>query len=316
MTTKKLFLSTIKRGSQKHQITGHLFNLDPTTFHITKKVDIPEPTTKKGFWNPRGGNRGARGITVHNNILYVATATRIRKYDLNLNYLGEIQNKRFAGLHNIHANSSGIVALSTIHDLVVKVDYSGNTLWEWHGHKSKLLQKTFKFAPRKIDYNIYNKNNAAMDNYLKEDRLHLSGSCIHNNKLLILSGRKNFVVEIVAPNKENVYMHDRTLAAAHDIVWVNNLMYVNNTRNQSISVYNNGKHIKVINTKMYDATRKIDQFATAGWQRGLHKYDNDHLLVGTSPLTVFLLNIRTGKIPHKWKLDNDIKHCSYSLLLH
>jgi hypothetical protein len=315
MGDKKLFLSTIKRGSKQHQITGCLFELHPSTLEVIKKLDIPEPSIKKGFWNPRGGNRGARGLTFYNGVVYVATATVIRKYDLNLNYLGEIKNKRLAGLHNIHADKHGIAALSTLHDLVVKVDYSGKTLWEWHGHRSKVLQKTFKFNARAIDFDVYNKGDKAMNRYLADDRLHLSGSCIHNNRLFVLSGKRGCIIEVCSPNKEKLYLHDKTLNAGHDIVWIKNLMYVNSTRNQSVRVYQGKKPVRTITSKIFNPNKKINQFSTAGWQRGLHKYDENTLLVGTSPLTVFLLDINTGKVRHRKTLDNDIKHSSYSLLM-
>jgi len=95
---------------------------------------------------------------------------------------------------------------------------------------------------------------------------------------------------------------------------MDDLMYVNSTRNQSVYVYRGNKHVKTIDSKMYKLDKKANQFSTVGWQRGLCKYDKDTLLVGTSPLTVFLLDIRTGKMKYKEKLDNDVKHCSYSLL--
>ena len=311
----KIFLSTVKRGSKKHQLTGCLFELHPENFSAIKKIDITEPTTAQGFWNPRGGNRGARGLTVHNGTLYVATATVIRKYDLNLNYLGEINNKKLAGLHSIHADKHGILALSTLHDLVVKIDFKGNTLWEWHGHRSKLLQKKFKFTGRTIDFNVYNKNETAMQSYINDDRLHFSGSCVHNGRIFILSGKRGCIIEVCSPTTDKIHLYDKTLNSAHDIVFINNLMYVNSTRNQNVHVYHGTKHIKTLNSKIYRPHTQVNQFSTVGWQRGLCKYDENTLLVGTSPLTVFLLDVRTGKVKDKKKLDNDIKHCSYSLLV-
>ena len=295
-------------------MTGCLFELHPSKFNVLKKIDIPEPSIQQGFWNPRGGNRGARGLTVYNNTLYVATATVIRKYDLNLNYLGEIKNKKLAGLHSIHADKHGILALSTLHDLVIKVDYSGNTLWQWHGHRSNLLQKKFKFNARAIDFNVYNKNETIMQQYINADRLHFSGSCVHNNRIFVLSGKRGCIIEICSPTKDKIYLHDNTLNSAHDIVFIKDLMYVNSTRNQNVHVYRRNNHIKTIHSEIHKPRKKVNQFSTVGWQRGLCKYNESTLLVGTSPLTVFLLDVNTGKVKYKKKLDSDVKHCSYSLL--
>jgi hypothetical protein len=282
---RRIFLTTVKRGEKK-SITGFLYEINWKRGKAKKIAPILEPTIKKGFWNPRGGNRGGRGIKLFNNVLYVATATTIRKYDSKLNHIGTIRNNRFKGLHDILIDREGIIASSTAYDLIIKVDFSGKTIWEKRFHDKRLLK----------------------------DSLHLNNICRINNEIYFLSNKKKGVYRVVVNNKKKLF-RDINLQHPHDVVQISSSeIMVNNTTKQKLHIYNfkTGNFVRSINTRIYNiGTSK--HFASPGWQRGLTHFFGDSYLVGTSPLTLFSVNIKSNKIGKIVKLDKSIAHCSYDI---
>jgi hypothetical protein len=282
---RRIFLTTVKRGEKK-SITGFLYEIDWRQGKAKKIIPIPEPTIKDGFWNPRGGNRGGRGVKVFKNVLYVATATTIRKYDSKLNYIGTIQNDRFKGLHDILVDASGIIASATSYDLIIKVDFSGRTMWERRFNTKKRLA----------------------------DSLHLNSLWKFGKDLHFLSNKARGVFKVVGKNKKSVVV-DRKLQTPHDIVRISpSEIMINNTPNQKLHIYNfkTGKFVRSIDTRIHN-TRKSKHFSSAGWQRGLAHFFGNHYLVGTSPLTIFAVNVKTSKVGKIIRLDRNVAHCSYSI---
>ena len=73
-------------------MTGYLVEIDWTTSEIVAHVPLPTGADDSVFWNPRGGNRGGRGIVCHDNKLYVATACTVLVYDADLTQIGEVES--------------------------------------------------------------------------------------------------------------------------------------------------------------------------------------------------------------------------------
>ena len=94
------------------------------------------------------------------------------------------------------------------------------------------------------------------------------------------------------------------------------MLLINDTINQAVRVYNleNARFSKVINTKIY-GKKKAVQFAKPGWQRGLAHLKQSRFLIGTSPATVFEIDIIDERIHNIFKIDTDVRHCIHGLTL-
>jgi len=284
---RRVFLTTVKRGSNK-ELTGYLLELNWYEGTIKQKVAIPEPSIEKeGFWNPRGGNRGCRGIKHHNGFLYVATATTIRKLDRTLNLVQTITHPLFSGIHDILVDDEGITISCSLRDLILKVDFEGNTLWK-------------KF----------------LGPYEDKDTMHINNLCVHQGNLLFLSCKNKQIYELNKNGSCQLLIEDGGLGAPHDICSLpNGNIAVNNTQGQSVCIYSLEKHkrVRTISTNVHSTKHRSVHFARAGWQRGMTHFAGASYLVGTSPLTVFLLNLQTGKVDKIVKLSNNVAHCSYNI---
>lgn len=316
MRDRDVFVSTVIRGSKNPKVSGKLFYLKWPSGKIVSKCNIPATTKTAPFWNTRGGNRGGRGVFFHRNHVYVATAVTIRKYTKGLKFVKEIYNPKFCGLHEIWVDNSGIWAVSTVHDLIIKVDFNGKTLHEWVGSSSKVLQKRFKFTPRKQNLTLTfprDKYQLYYNKYANTERLHLNTVQVVNDKVYAFSCRKRVLVKIL-PKPDRIVMHDPGLISPHNCLFISKgRLLVNDTGQQQLKLYrSNGKFLKTIPTKVVNVSTGVP-FAIPGWQRGLAHLHSDHFIVGTSPFTLFEVKLSTGKIVHKLTLSNNITHCVHGL---
>lgn len=312
----RVIATTVIRGDSNPELTGYLFEIDWHVKSVKRKVPIPVNTSHP-FWNARGGNRGGRGVVFFNGVLFVATATSILKYDVDMKLIGTLDHKLFAGLHEMFVDSDGIWLTSTVHDLVLKIDFNGEIIDKWWGSESEQLQSIFNYTSRNL--NIDMKFSEAKfaeeyDKYCKDERLHINTVWKHGDEVYVLSCWKQAFIRI-RPMSEKIIVHDSSLMAPHNgIISDRGEILINNTMKQALNVYDltTGQLLREIPTKIYDE-HVSEQFAKSGWQRGLAHMQGSKYLVGTSPATIFEVDIDTGAIGHVLQLDNDVRHCIHGL---
>jgi FkbM family methyltransferase len=314
----RVFISSVFRETENSKMSGFLIELEWPSGIIKKKISIPATTATKEFWSARGGNRGGRGLYYFDNEIYLATAISIRKYDMNLNLISEFTHPKLAGIHEISVDATGIWITSTLHDLLIKLNHKGELIKEWYGSEDKKLQKIFNYTSRSLvlDMNFKGKYAQEYDNYARDERLHLNSVQVVNNQVYSFANRIGAMIRVF-PQPTSVEIHDRKLISAHNaLILPDNKLIINNTENQSIAIFDLlNKNIKrEISTKIFN-TKSTGQFTNAGWQRGLANIDNDNYLVGSSPLSVFEVDINNGKIGKIVQLSQDIRHCVHGLLV-
>lgn len=312
-----VYLSAIDRASCSAEETGFVYLLDwqPGKIEIVNKIATQDASLYR-FWNPRGGNRGARGMAYFEDRLYVATATSIKVYNKYLALLDEIRHPFLAGLHAIHVGKSGIVAAVTVHDMILGIDFSGKERFVWQGSESVRLQEALGFTGRPDICSI----DAIDEEYLRTNRLHLSGLAVKDEYIYALSGKLGVLIKF-NPSKNNsdslvIARYQSELVRPHDIcITSTNNFLINNTTKQEIHEYSkNGDFLRAIKTPIYQIDR-INMFATPGWQRGLAWLEKQVYVVGTSPLTIFCVNIENNKIEDILKLSDKLTLASYGVCI-
>jgi len=316
MKKKRIFITTVLRASLDENITGYLMELDFAAKRVIKKIPIPKPDKGSLFWNPRGGDRGGRGLFYFDGILYVCTATSILKFDTNLNLIGKIHNKKLGGLHSLHVDKEGITVTSTIHDLILTLDLNGKETRSWLGSQSPYLQKRFNYKSRNLDFVNYKWKNSpkAYKDYFDSERLHLNFVDKYKGNIYAFARRQGALINISCDPERVIIANPNRLAAPHDGQFTpDGNIIVNETGRQRIFLYGtNGKVKKIINTKLYG--KEISrQFARAGWQRGLTHLSGNTYLVGTSPLTVFAVDVKQSKIKRVYNISNEVHHCVFGI---
>jgi hypothetical protein len=313
----RVFVSTVIRKSKSKDLSGFVFSVDWKNHKIIKRVPITDASLQKDFWNPRGGNRGARGICIYNDMVYVASATAIFVLDLDLRVQKIINNEYFAGIHSIVVDSSGLYVLSTIYDLVVHTDFDGALISYWNARGCEpLLEGTGVPESRKVqDIQIENISSKNYKQLINKEIFHMSGLAKQEDFLYVLSGSTSSLVRLKNMSFDKVLFCGirRDVRSPHDLCIVDDKIVINNTRKQQIHVYSNeGQTLARINTLVYGNQSSL-QFSKPGWQRGLFHIGGMKFLVGTSPLTVFLVDLQQQEILDKFKIVNNVRHCTYDI---
>jgi len=312
----RLFATTVIRGDENPELTGYLYELEWKTCSVKKKIPIPLDSYHP-FWNARGGNRGGRGIVFCNGVLFVATATTILKYDSDINLIGTLDHPLLAGLHEMFVDSDGIWVTSTVHDLVLKISLDGEVLDKWWGSESELLKNLFGYSSRKLNLEMdfgTERFAEAYDKYCKDERLHINTVWMHKGEVYVFSCWQNSLIKI-RPLPEKVVVRDDYLMAPHNaIITERGDVLINNTIKQTLNIYDlkNGALLREIPTRIFGEDVS-EQFAKAGWQRGLAHLEGARYLVGTSPAAIFEVDIDTGAIGQVLQIDKDVRHCIHGL---
>jgi len=312
----KVFATTVIRGDANPELTGYLYALEWRSNSVRQSIPIPIDSLNP-FWNSRGGNRGGRGIVMCNGVLFVATATSILKYDSDLNLVGTLDHPLLAGLHEMFVDGEGIWVTSTIHDLVMKISFNGEGLDTWWGSESKYLQSEFGYSGRTLNLEMaFGKENFVQgyEHYCQDERLHVNSVWVHDEQVYILACRKNALIKI-KPMDEQIIVRDNSLMHPHNgIVTEKGDVLINNTMKQTLNVYelSSGKLLREIPTNIFGESIS-EQFAKAGWQRGLAHLEGSKYLVGTSPAAIFEVDIESGEIGQILRIDSDVRHCIHGL---
>lgn len=312
----RIIATTVIRGAPDADITGYLLELNSVTGRVKRQIAIPVGSTH-ALWNARGGNRGARGVCAYRNRLYVATATSILVYDTRLKPIDRLDHPHLAGLHEIAVSDAGIWITSTVHDLLVLLDFNGRAVHEWWGSESQTLQASLGFESRRLNLELdFARDGFAegYDAYCKQERLHANSVCEHAGHVYTLLCRRRALVRFF-PGPDQVVIHDPMLSAPHNCVFTNDgRVVINDTMNQAVRIYDlaTGARLKTIRTEIDQAGRS-EQFARSGWQRGLAHVRDSVFLVGTSPASVFELDIDSARIGRVLRIDDDVRHCIHGL---
>jgi len=312
----RVFATSVIRGSSRADMTGFLFELDWAKGAVIRQIPISIDSSRP-FWNARGGNRGGRGVFQHGDYLYVATAVSVLVYDRGLNQVAELNHPLLAGLHEIFVDDQGIWLTSTLHDLVIKLDFDGNVLDEWWGSESKLLQKQLGFSSRTLNPTLsFPEQTFGRDyeQYCRDERLHVNTVWKHGQDIYVLCCRRAAFVQIRP--MERLIIHDRRLESPHNgITTPDGRVLINDTKNQLIRVYDlaTGRSTKSLSTRIHSARGVSTQFARAGWQRGMWQATESVYLVGTSPTTLFEVDIDKNVIGRIVRIDEDVRHCIHGL---
>ncbi len=318
---KRVFVTTVLRNSQDNHMTGLLYELDWETRKVLRAIPLAL-TEGAHFWNPRGANRGGRGMAVMDGTLLVGVAQRILKFDSLLNYLGAIENPNFGSLHGVAVQGDTIWATSGLHDMIVNIDRNGKCLELWRGHESQKLRRRF-FLPRRVI-------NTALDfpaerfledyvRYSAQELFHINALHIEDNAVYASLPRIRSVIRLDPSADgliERIVFTDPRLSLGHDLILWENRFLINDTHRQSVRVYSrSGRLEKALDTMLVPLPRRSRIFYSGGWQRGLAHLHDSVFLVGTSPATVFELDVRNNRIGQVMQIDSDINNSVHNILV-
>jgi hypothetical protein len=106
---------------------------------------VPESAHRPNDPNPRGGLRGARGVSFLEDRFALANTERVFVFDRQWQLAGELTHPWTADIHEVLAEHDGVWITCTACDLLLKLDWSGQVIdaWLWRGDRRLTAQFGF-----------------------------------------------------------------------------------------------------------------------------------------------------------------------------
>src|SRR5713101_2938073 len=196
MTTDTLLLSIVCRSSSRDGPSGYVYTLDLGRRQVTGRSPVSEPLHFRHDENPRGGMRGARGIAVVDDHVFIANFSGIHRFDSAWRLIGAMSHPSCADIHDVRFREGRLWVTSTRNDLIFEFDLDGDihqcldlrnfrelgtTL---HGKEPRYLTDTDIFSGT-TDF-----RDPRSHDRLRSDSMHVNSVCfLPDGAMLILLGR-------------------------------------------------------------------------------------------------------------------------------
>lgn len=294
---KRIYLSTMFRlyeAGQPQGELGYVYLIDWET-----KQQIASPLEIRPLQPPDGKSHGSRGITIHNNKLYVATSgDDILTFSLDdYRHLGRVTHSGFRRLHQIKDRNGQLYVVST----------GGDQLYILENNQVVEVRNLKELAPQIEQYVVQRTREDQWGN----DMLHFNsvgwtpdGDEIHvyyNTRMVYNYTRRKIVYQ------------GGVLHCPHDIAAVENGMFVNSSANKSCVFLRDDGDIYVINKNLERAPPECPN--NIGFMHGLAI--GDGMLFACSSPSVMRTFELTKPFHHieTFQVNDALNECIYDLVL-
>lgn len=126
MTT--LLITTTHRHSRPGEPSGAVYTLDADAPRVTGRCPVIEPPYLDADPNPRGGMRGAKGIAVYRDEVFIANASVVHRFDAAWKVTGEVTHPSCANIHDVVVRDETLWVTSCSNDLLFQFNHGGRLL--------------------------------------------------------------------------------------------------------------------------------------------------------------------------------------------
>ncbi len=123
-----LLVTTVCRNTAPEEPTGFIYTIDLDGMQVTGGCPVIEPPLLREDPNPRGGMRGAKGISTGDGSVFIANHSCVFQFDAEWNRLREISHPSCAGIHDIVYRDGSLWVTSSRNDVVFELDLDGRVL--------------------------------------------------------------------------------------------------------------------------------------------------------------------------------------------
>ena len=185
----RVAVTSAVRHAGTSDFSGYFRLVELDSGSVAIKAPIPESAWRADDPNPRGGVRGAKGVSVHGERLVVANSERLFVFDPTWSLVGEISHPLMGAVHDVLAVEDGIWVTCCACDLLLKVDWQGEPVdsWSWRAEPALVSALGFDSLPafdRGLDHRDPRVAQQGVHNVV-----HLNGVTQIADGLLLLFGR-------------------------------------------------------------------------------------------------------------------------------
>lgn len=289
---KRIYVSTVGRGKALEE-ASRIYCLDGETGALLGSVRLP--LAMYDLANPRGGCRGARGMTVYRDSLWAAGFDGLFEIDMETLFIRRgYWSPVCRDIHNIYGTPEGIRVLAT----------GSNSIYLFRDGTFEKV-KSFGHLPL----------GKARAEHESEDTLHLNALC-GNLGLLSWAGAiiDTETEEILCRDNENVLgSHDLWRLSSGEIA-INASNHLK-TLTLDPSTWRVKRELFAIKNRP-----ELDKLARHGWMRGMaYVPEKDLLFVGSSPAMVIRLEKVCGSSrprPQVFPISDEVVESVFDIVPH
>jgi hypothetical protein len=286
---RRVVITSNVRLAPSDQTGGYVRVLDLDRGRVSFVSPVPESIYREVDPNPRGGQRGGRGVSVHGGRLVVANAERLFVLDTSWRLVGELTHPLAADIHDVLAEERGIWVAST---------------WRQDRGLVKKLGLPRRGLPRfepELDYRDPRNRRG------EDDLAHMSSVVREDDRLLVMLGRIagrteatwedawSAVVELAEHGKPLAKARASVLCRRNGLVVPNH----NVARSEGLVVFNdsNANRLVAVDPRTNEERLSVAIPGDPPYARGLARIGPDRWLVGSQrPLAVHDVDLRRGEV--------------------
>jgi hypothetical protein len=320
------------RGKQK---TGYIYDIDWDSQQVTRSLPVPDPSFPESDDNPRGGVRGGRGVAATRHGIIVANYDTLYVYDDAWELQDSFTHPLFVGTHEIDWDGDHLWTAATGIDAVLRVGLDRSVEVAWDPHDEHHAERFgIRRRPHPMDGSVdYRVRQAPVI-----DQCHINGVTRHDGVTVVNCG----LVRKTRPWLSRFSTRVRRKLGADDRRKANPnrgssmVVSVNGSGPASVLVElanhdfptHNGQLLDADRLALNDSTNNtLRVFSTAGarelsalrapgsWLRGMEPVDAAHVLVGTAPGSVLLVDLEANEVVRSIQLSQDPNEAIHGLTI-
>jgi hypothetical protein len=185
----RIAVTSAVRHAGSADFSGYFRVVELDSGSVALKAPIPESAWRADDPNPRGGVRGAKGVSAHGDRLVVANSERLFVFDTSWLLVAELTHPLMGAVHDVLAVEDGIWVTCSACDLLLKVDWQGEPLdtWSWRAEPALISELGFDSLPR-FDSTLDHRDPRVAQQGV-HNAVHLNAVGSDGDSLLLMFGR-------------------------------------------------------------------------------------------------------------------------------
>jgi hypothetical protein len=299
----RVLTSSVVRGSHLGESHGGLYLVDLQTGSVEPKLDWSRTDID---FEGRGGDRGLRGIAFHGERILVAANAELLVLDRNFRLLESHRHRHLAHCHEISMSGSRVFLTSTGFDALLVFDIDAGRFVEgWHlrlAGRELVLRSFDPDGPGPQRSNLFHLNSVSA----RATEVYFSG--LYTPGLLRADGNSLSVFARLPDGTHNAQLLDGGVA-------------YNDTASDQVCYETPGVPRTAVPVPAYarndilNVERYSSELARPGFARGLCALAPGLIAAGSSPSTVSVYDLRSGRRLNQVNLSMDVRNAIHGLAL-
>ena len=305
MTTRlpKIIATSVVRGSQQGESHGGVFTVDFERQEGEQRVDW---NTSDIDFEGRGADRGLRGISIDGDDIYIAASDELFRYDPGFTIQDSHRNRYLKHCHEICRVGRRIFLTSTGFDSLLAYNLDEKK-FDWGFH---LLRQYGQWTGHTFDPRSNSGPRAVNDFHI--NMVHVDDSGIY------LSGLRTNALLHLGPDWEVSEVCNLPPGTHNARPWKDGVLF-NDTASDCVRFVGRNGGDRAFRIVTYDDSEieyaGIDdsKVARQGFGRGLCAVDDRFVVGGSSPSTISLYDLESGRKVGSVNLTMDIRNAIHGL---